>query len=117
MEPTYDKSSTKTAIRVWNKTNGYLDVSEEGHLLSGQTAAWVEPTNEVILLVEQGLLEVLEGELSLSGGENAKKKKSISTLTKPSPTSDTEPQVAVDGNNEKIVEIITSNNDVSVETV
>lgn len=117
MEPSDKKTGAGHTIRVWNKTNGYLDVSDEGHLLTGQTAAWVEQTDRVSLLIEEGLLEVIEGELSPSTTENPKKKKSTSTLIKPSPTSDTEVQVAVEGNKEETVEITSSNNDVSVETV
>ena len=64
MEPSYGKTGSKGTIRVWNKTNGYLDVSKEGHLLMGQTAAWVEETDEIVALIDGGLLEVLEGQLS-----------------------------------------------------
>jgi len=78
MEPSYGKSGSKGTIRVWNKTNGYLDVSEEGHLLTGQTAAWVEETDEIVALIDAGLLEVLEGQLSkvssAQSDENSKKK-------------------------------------------
>ena len=55
MEPSYGKTGSKGTIRVWNKTNGYLDVSKEGHILMGQTAAWVEETDEIVALIVGGL--------------------------------------------------------------
>jgi hypothetical protein len=121
MKPSYEKVGFKGALRVWNTTIGYLDVSEEGHLLQGQTAAWVEETAEVIALIEQGLLVVVEGQISgdiqSASAETPKKKKSSPVAEEASNTSETESQVAVDDNKKEVQESAQSNNDVSVETV
>jgi len=114
MEPSYDKVGHKGTLRVWNKTKGYLDVSEEGHLLTGETAAWVEETEEVVSLIEAGLLELLEGEVSAQTAVSPKKKKSSSASTEHPLNSGTEGQVAVDENKEEPEQITTSNNGVSV---
>lgn len=123
MEPSYEKVGFKGALRVWNTTNGYLDVSEEGHLLQGQTAAWVEETAEVISLIEQGLLEVLEGQISVESSssttETPKKKKStpVAPAEESSTSSDTENPVVADDAKTEVKESTQSNNEVSVETV
>ena len=121
MEPSYGKTGSKGTIRVWNKTNGYLDVSKEGHLLMGQTAAWVEETDEIVALIDGGLLEVLEGQLSkvssASSDENLKKKKSLPTTDQPPLSSGTENLVVAVENKKDEKEIVPSNNDVSVKTV
>jgi hypothetical protein len=121
MEPSYGKTGSKGTIRVWNKTNGYLDVSKEGHLLMGQTAAWVEETDEIVALIDGGLLEVLEGQLSkvssASSDENSKKKKSLPTTDQPPLSSGTENLVVAVENKKDEKEIVPSNNDVSVKTV
>lgn len=114
MEPSYDKVGPKGTLRVWNKTKGYLDVSEEGHLLTGETAAWVEETDEVVSLIEAGLLELLEGEVSAQSAVSPKKKKSSPPSTEQPLNSGTESQVVVDENKEEPKQITTSNNDVSV---
>ena len=61
MKPSFETENhtIPSGIRVWNKTNGYLEVSSEGHLLQGQTAAWVEKSPENLSLVEQGFLEII----------------------------------------------------------
>jgi len=123
MEPIYDGTNASGLLKVWNATKGYLDVSTEGHLLTGETTAWVEETPEIISLIENGSLILVEGETTLSASEtvtpaeNAKKKRS-STVTNPSSTS-TEDQPVVDDtvNKNDADEIKSSNNDVSVETV
>jgi hypothetical protein len=121
MEPSYGKTGSKGTIRVWNKTNGYLDVSKEGHLLMGLTAAWVEETDEIVALIDGGLLEVLEGQLSkvssASSDENSKKKKSLPTTDQPPLSSGTENLVVAVENKKDEKEIVPSNNDVSVKTV
>lgn len=122
MEPSYEKVGFKGALRVWNKTNGYLDVSEEGHLLQGQTAAWVQETAEVISLIEQGLLEVLEGQITLSSesapAETPKKKKSSPAVVEEASTNSvTESPVVADDNKKEVKESTQPNNEVSVETV
>jgi hypothetical protein len=123
MEPIYDGTNASGLLKVWNATKGYLDVSTEGHLLTGETTAWVEETPEIISLIEKGLLILVEGETTLSPSEtvtpaeNAKKKRS-STVTNPSSTS-TEDQPVADEtvNKNDYSKIEPSDNDVSVETV
>ena len=123
MEPIYDGTNVSGLLKVWNATKGYLDVSTEGHLLTGETTAWVEETPEIISLIEKGLLILVEGETTLSlsetvtPAENAKKKRS-STVTNPSSTN-TEGQHVADEtvNKNDDSKIKPSDNDVSVETV
>jgi len=123
MEPIYDGTNVSGLLKVWNATKGYLDVSTEGHLLTGETTAWVEETPEIISLIEKGLLILVEGETTLSPSEtvtpaeNAKKKRS-STVTNPSSTN-TEGQPVADEtvNKNDDSKIKPSDNDVSVETV
>jgi hypothetical protein len=123
VEPIYDGTNVSGLLKVWNATKGYLDVSTEGHLLTGETTAWVEETPEIISLIEKGLLILVEGETTLSPSEtvtpaeNAKKKRS-STVTNPSSTN-TEGQPVADEtvNKNDDSKIEPSDNDVSVETV
>jgi hypothetical protein len=58
MKPIFDEdfAGDSGLIKVWNNTHGYLDVSEEGHLLEGQKSAWVEETTKIIDLLETGEL-------------------------------------------------------------
>lgn len=58
MKPIFDEefAGSPGLIKVWNNTHGYLDVSEEGHLLEGQKSAWVEETTKIIDLLETGEL-------------------------------------------------------------
>ncbi len=122
MEPSYEILGFKGGLRVWNNTHGYLDVSEEGHLLGGQTTAWVAETAKVISLIEEGLLLLVEGQISgdtqSSPSETPKKKKSSSPVAEVAPnSSDTENQVAVEDNKKETTKLNDTNNDVSVETV
>lgn len=127
MKPSFETENhiIPSGIRVWNKTNGYLEVSSEGHLLQGQTAAWVENSPQNLSLVEQGLLEIIgrsvdsAPEVQTAPAETPKKKKSsspASTVEAP-PNSGTEDQVVADDNKKDVKESTQSNNDVSVETV
>jgi hypothetical protein len=127
MKPSFETENhtIPSGIRVWNKTNGYLEVSSEGHLLQGQTAAWVEKSPENLSLVEQGLLEIIGMSVDdapvaqTAPVETPKKKKSSSSApTVEAPlSSGTEDQVVVDDNKKDVKESTQSNNDVSVETV
>ena len=76
MEPILDKSfaGAEGMVRVWNNTNGFLQVCEDGHLLNGQTAAWVQSSAMVDALVADGLLVLLGANGSKSKGNNKKKK-------------------------------------------
>ena len=123
MEPIYDGANASGLLKVWNATKGYLDVSTEGHLLTGETTAWVEETPEIISLIEKGLLVLVEGETTLSPSEtvtpteNAKKKRSSTVTNQSSTNTEGQPVVdeTVDKNDDDKIE--QSNNDVSVETV
>lgn len=126
MKPSFETENhtIPSGIRVWNMTEGYLEVSSEGHLLQGQTAAWVEKSPENLSLVEQGLLEIIGLSVDdapaaeTAPAETPKKKKSsspASTVEAPL-SSGTEDQVVVD-NKKDVKESTQSNNDVSVETV
>ncbi len=123
MEPIYDGVNASGLLKVWNATNGYLDVSTEGHLLTGETTAWVEETPEIISLIEKGLLVLVEGETTLSPSETATpaenaKKKRFSTVTDQSSTSTEGQPVAHETfNKNDDSKIEPSDNDVSVETV
>ena len=120
MEPIYDIQGETGLIRVWNATQGYLEVSEEGYLLQGETSAWVEETDGVIALIAEGLLVVVGGQSSpvAESASTSSKKKKSSSATSQSPT-DIEDQPAVDEslNKNEAKESTQSNNDVSVETV
>ena len=123
MEPIYDGANASGLLKVWNATKGYLDVSTEGHLLTGETTAWVEETPEIISLIEKGLLVLVEGETTLSPSEtvtpteNAQKKRSSTVTNQSSTNTEGQPVVdeTVDKNDDDKIE--QSNNDVSVETV
>lgn len=127
MKPSFEteNSTIPSGIRVWNKTHGYLEVSSEGHLLQGQTAAWVEKSHENLSLVEQGFLEIIgitvddAPVVEASPAETSKKKKSSSSAptVEASLSSGTENQVVVEDNKNEADELLHSKNDVSVETV
>ena len=127
MKPSFETENhtIPSGIRVWNKTNGFLEVSSEGHLLQGQTAAWVEKSPENLSLVEQGFLEIIGMSVDdapvveTEPAETPKKKKPSSSAptVEASLSSDTGDQVVVDDNKNDVKESTQSNNDVSVETV
>lgn len=77
MEPFYGDSGPIGFLKVWNATKGYLDVSVEGHLLQGETTAWVSETDAILSLIDQGLLVLLDDQnvsVSSDVSETAKKK-------------------------------------------
>ncbi len=119
MEPIYDIQGKAGLLRVWNTTKGYLEVTEEGYLLQGETSAWIEETDAVVDLIKAGLLVVVGGQESPSvqeASENPKKKKSSTTSQSSTEVEDL--PVADELENKKEAEEPTSpNNDVSVETV
>ena len=127
MKPSFETENhtIPSGIRVWNKTNGYLEVSSEGHLLQGQTAAWVEKSPENLSLVEQCLLEIIGMSVDdapvaqTAPVETPKKKKSSSSApTVEAPLSSGTENLVVTVENKKYEkEIDPSNNDVSVKTV
>lgn len=119
MEPIYDIQGKAGLLRVWNTTKGYLEVTEEGHLLQGETSAWVEETDAVIDLIKEGLIVVVGGQESSAvqeAGENPKKKKPSTTSRS---STEVEDQPVVDNLEDKseTEEPTKPNNDVSVETV
>ena len=119
MEPIYDIQGKAGLLRVWNTTKGYLEVTEEGYLLQGETSAWIEETDAVVDLIKAGLLVVVGGQESPSAqeaSENPKKKKSSTTSQSSTEVEDL--PAADEPKNKKEAEEPTSpNNDVSVETV
>ena len=48
-------------LLVWNQTPGFLQISEEGHLLQSAVSAWVDETPTVQGLIESGELVVIKG--------------------------------------------------------
>jgi hypothetical protein len=118
MKPIFEGTGTPGMIKVWNSTNGYLDVSTEGHLLGGGTSAWVEETEEIIELLEQGLLIPLENYIpSVSSAEKtAKKKQNLAKeIIQSSLEIDNDP-VVLDENLNNNALSDTSNIDVTVES-
>jgi hypothetical protein len=119
MEPIYDIQGQAGLLRVWNATKGYLEVTEEGYLLQGETSAWIEETDAVIDLIKEGLLVVVGGQESptaQSASENSKKKKSSTTSQSSTEVEDL-PVVGEPDNKNEVKEPTTQNIDVSVETV
>jgi hypothetical protein len=119
MEPIYDIQGKAGLLRVWNATKGYLEVTEEGYLLQGETSAWIEETDAVVDLIKEGLLVVVGGQESPSAqeaSENPKKKKS-STISQSSTEVEDLPAVDEPENKNEAQEPTSPNNDVSVETV
>ena len=119
MEPIYDIQGKAGLLRVWNTTKGYLEVTEEGYLLQGETSAWIEETDAVVDLIKEGLLVVVGGQESpsaQSAGENPKKKKP-STVSQSSIEVEDLPAVDEQENKKEAEEPTKPNNDVSVETV
>lgn len=86
MEPIFDKSfaGAEGMVRVWNATSGFLEVCEDGHLLNGQTSAWVESSAIVDALVADGSLVLLSGTAPKPNG-NSKKKKQEAMPSSPEP--------------------------------
>jgi hypothetical protein len=119
MEPIYDIQGKAGLLRVWNTTKGYLEVTEEGYLLQGETSAWIEETDAVVDLIKEGLLVVVGGQESpsaQSASENSKKKKP-STVSQSSTEVEDLPAVDEQENKKEAEEPTKPNNDVSVETV
>ena len=119
MEPIYSIEGKSGLLRVWNATKGYLEVTEDGFLLTGETSAWVEETNAVVALIQEGLLVVVGGQESptvQSASENSKKKKSSSASQSSTKVEDL-PVADEPENSSEAEEPTSPNNDVSVETV
>jgi hypothetical protein len=119
MEPIYDIQGKAGLLRVWNTTKGYLEVTEEGYLLQGETSAWIEETDAVVDLIKEGLLVVVGGQESPSvqeASESPKKKKS-STISQSSTEVEDLPAADEAENKKEAEEPTSPNNDVSVETV
>lgn len=64
-------------VKVWNETNGFLQVTTEGHLLPGKTTAWVTQNSAISELADEGLLVILSenGSKPTSVKKNGKKAK------------------------------------------
>lgn len=79
-------------IRVWNATAGFLQVSEEGHLLQPQVSAWVDDNDTVRSHIESGMLVALGGTPKKSPKKSTKAKPQE---VAPSPSDTSQDQVAV----------------------
>lgn len=113
MEPITDKSFTggEGLVRVWNATNGFLQVCDDGHLLQGQTSAWVAECEIVNNLIEEGLLVAL----GKNGKQNGNgKKKKITEESAPSEQDSPVQHVAHSADISDVIE--TSTTDVSEAT-
>ena len=82
-------------LKVWNATNGAIQVTDEGHLLDAHKTAWVEESAVLTALIESGHASVI--------GESVSPKKVTKSKAKPeeplpieSPTQDNVPVVPVD---------------------
>lgn len=61
-------------VRVWNATPGFVQVTEEGHLLGAQKSAWVDDNPAVQELIEIGHVVVVGGSSKKSAKKNGKAK-------------------------------------------
>ena len=80
-------------VKVWNPLTGPVQVTDDGHLLDGLTAAWVDDNDTVRELVESGNAVLLDGSPTKTAKKNLKPKsndKGLSSETSPmsEPTSD-----------------------------
>lgn len=118
MQPIFSEEKQDGMLLVWNSTQGYLEVSAEGHLLEGYKKAWVQPTKDIERLIDADLLVLLDGVISSSindvdfNSTVSKKKQSSKTVTI-QPPSESESQVVAPDNVEKPIDN-GSNSDVSV---
>lgn len=69
-----DKSFTGEdgMVKVWNKTPGFVQVTDEGHLLDSQCSAWVDDNPTVQSLIEEGMVVVIGGSSKKSAKKNTK---------------------------------------------
>jgi len=70
-------------VKVWNETNGFLQVTTEGHLLPGKTTAWVTQNSAISELADEGLLVILSknGSQPTPPKKNGKKAKVAEELS------------------------------------
>lgn len=59
VDPTFQ--GEQGLLKVWNATNGAVQVTPEGHLLNGNTSAWVTENPVLLQLAEIGQVVVLSG--------------------------------------------------------
>ena len=81
MEPILDKTfaGTDEMVLVWNDTDGFLEVSEEGYLLTGKTVAWVMKSPIIDDLVMKDLLIIVGAPVIVSDKKKPKKEKAGTT--------------------------------------
>lgn len=63
-------------VKVWNPHTGPVQVTDDGHLLDGMTAAWVDDNETLRQLVESGDAVLLDGTPTKSAKKNLKPKQS-----------------------------------------
>jgi hypothetical protein len=59
-------------VRVWNQTPGFVQVTDEGHLLASHQSAWVDDNQTVQDLIESGHVAVLGGSAKKTTKKNTK---------------------------------------------
>lgn len=91
-------------VRVWNKTPGFVQVTEEGHLLQSMTSAWVDDNPAVQYLIEEGMVAVLSGSSKKSAKKNTKTKAKQEALSQSDTSQDqVVAQVSEESSNEQPV--------------
>lgn len=130
MQPIYDRKfeGTEGLVKVWNNTTGMVQVCADGHLLKGETLAWVEYSEIIDALVADGSLTLLSEPTTKVAKKNSKPKKIEEPVQQEQPVSESpsEPiqsspvvqEVEVVQPKELVVSenIISSPSDVSLET-
>lgn len=83
-----DFAGEEGMVKVWNPLFGPVQVTDEGHLLDGMTAAWVDDNDTVRELVESGNAVLLDGSPTKTAKKNSKPKLS-------SPAKDLSPETSL----------------------
>lgn len=61
-------------VKVWNHCPGVVEVSDEGHLLDSQIAAWVDDNDTVRHMIDMNQLTLMEGTPTKVAKKNLKQK-------------------------------------------
>lgn len=96
-------------VRVWNATPGFVQVTEEGHLLGSQKTAWVDDNPAVQELIEIGHVVVMAGSSKKSAKKNGKTKvkptdQSETVITDAPPVAQVEQTEVIQQNEEVVLE-------------
>lgn len=59
-------------VRIWNQTPGFVQVTDEGHLLASLTSAWVDDSATVRALIESNEVVVLDGSVQKTPKKSTK---------------------------------------------